>query len=67
MTGSMVRIGAADDIAAMEFFVALLQNNVLYRQRWATHKQLKLATNTLIEQTCRRRRQRGLGKLTPIE
>ena len=68
LTGSMGRVGAAGDNAAMESFFALLQKNVLDRQRWTSREQLKLAIITWIEQTYhRRRRQRGLGKLTPIE
>jgi transposase InsO family protein len=52
----------------MESFFALLQKNVLDRRRWDTRDQLRLAIITWIERTChRRRRQRRLGKLTPIE
>jgi putative transposase len=52
----------------MESFFALLQHNVLDRQRWATRHELRLAIITWIERTYhRRRRQRRLGKLTPIE
>lgn len=59
---------AAADNAAMESFFALLQNNVLNRQSWATRDELRLAIITWIERTYhRRRRQRALGKLTPIE
>jgi putative transposase len=36
MVGSMGRVGAAGDNAAMESFFALLQKNVLDRQSWAT-------------------------------
>jgi len=40
----------------------------LNRQRWATRDQLRLAIVTWIERTYhRRRRQRALGKLTPIQ
>ena len=68
MVGSMGQVGSAGDNAAMESFFALLQKNVLGRQRWATRDQLRLAIVTWIERTYhRRRRQRGLGKLTPIE
>jgi len=64
----MGRVGAAGDNAAMESYFALLQKNVLNRQRWATRDQLRLAIVTWIERTYhRRRRQRALGKLTPIE
>jgi putative transposase len=68
LTGSMGRVGACGDNAAMESFFALLQKNVLDRRRWATREQLRLAIITWIERTYhRRRRQRALGRLTPIE
>jgi transposase InsO family protein len=68
MAGSMGRVGAAGDNAAMESFFGLLQNNVLNRRPWATREQLRTAIVTWIERTYhRRRRQRPLGKLTPIE
>ncbi len=64
----MGRVGGCGDNAAMESFFALLQRNVLDRQRWATRHELRLAILTWIERTYhRRRRQRRLGKLTPIE
>lgn len=68
MVGSMGRVGAAGDNAAAESFFSLLQKNVLDRQRWATRDELRIAIVTWIEATYhRRRKQRGLGKLTPIE
>jgi putative transposase len=68
LLGSMGRVGACADNAAMESFFALLQKNVLNRKRWATRDELRLAIITWIEATYhRKRRQRGLGKLTPIE
>ncbi|PZE34103.1 IS3 family transposase [Curtobacterium sp. MCPF17_031] len=68
LLGSMGRVGACADNAAMESFFALLQKNVLNRKRWATRQELRLAIITWIEATYhRKRRQRGLGKLTPIE
>jgi putative transposase len=68
LIGSMGRVGACGDNAAMESFFALLQKNVLDRQRWQTREQLRLAIVTWIERTYhRRRRQRRLGRLTPIE
>ena len=68
LTGSMGRVGACGDNAAMESFFALLQKNVLDRQRWTSREQLRLAIITWIEKTYhRRRRQRRLGRLTPIE
>ena len=64
----MGRVGAAGDNAAMESFFALLQRNVLDRQRWSTRHELRLDIITWIERTYhRRRRQRRLGKLTPVE
>ncbi|WP_152999540.1 IS3 family transposase, partial [Curtobacterium citreum] len=66
--GAIGRVCAGSDNAAMESFFALLQKNVLNRKRWATRDQLRLAIITWIEATYhRKRRQRGLGKLTPIE
>jgi putative transposase len=68
MVGSMGRVGAAGDNAAMESFFALLQKNVLNRQSWATREELRIAIVTWIERTYhRRRRQDALGRLTPIE
>ena len=68
LVGSMGRVAAAGDNAAMESFFALLQKNVLNRQSWATREQLRIAIVTWIERTYhRRRRQAALGRLTPIE
>ncbi|GAB09452.1 putative transposase [Gordonia araii NBRC 100433] len=68
LTGSMGKVGACGDNAAMESFFALLQRNVLDRQRWATREQLRIAIVTWIERTYhRRRRQVRLGRLTPVE
>jgi len=68
LVGSMGRVGAAGDNAAMESFFALLQKNVLNRRRWATREQLRIAIVVWIERTYhRRRKQASLGRLTPIE
>ena len=68
MVGSMGRVGAAGDNAAMESFFSLLQKNVLDRRSWATREDLRIAIVTWIERTYhRRRRQAALGRLTPIE
>jgi putative transposase len=68
LVGSMGRVGACGDNAAMESCFALLQKNVLDRQAWTSRDQLRLAIVTWIETTYhRRRRQRALGDLTPIE
>ena len=68
MVGSMGRVGAAGDNAAMESFFSLLQKNVLDRRSWATREELRIAIVTWIERTYhRRRRQSALGRLTPIE
>lgn len=68
LVGSMGRVGACGDNAAMESFNALLQNNVLDTRRWKTRAELKSAIVYWIERTYnRRRRQRILGKCTPVE
>jgi putative transposase len=68
LRGSMGRSYGAGDNASMESFFALLQKNVLNTQRWETREELRLAMVTWIETKYnRRRRQRRLGKLTPIE
>ena len=68
LVGSMGRVGACGDNAAMESFFSLLQKNVLDRQRWTSREELRVAIVIWIERTYhRRRRQRGLGRLTPIE
>ena len=52
----------------MESFFLPLQNNVLDRRVWATRQELPLAILAWTEGKYRRkRRQRGLGKLTPVE
>jgi transposase InsO family protein len=68
LRGSMGRVGACADNAAMESFFSLLQKNVLNRQRWDTRQDLRLAIVTWIEKTYhRRRRQDALGRMTPVE
>ena len=68
LIGSMGRVGAAGDNAAMESFFSLLQKNVLNSRPWPTRIELRLAIVTWIEATYhRRRRQRALGRLTPVE
>jgi transposase InsO family protein len=68
MAGSIGRVGAAGDNAAMESFFSLLQKNVLDRRAWTTREELRIAIVTWIERTYhRRRRQAALGRLTPIE
>ena len=68
ITGSMGRVGACADNAAMESFFSLLQKNVLNKKRWQSRQELRLEIVTWIERTYhRRRRQRRLGRLTPIE
>lgn len=68
MVGSMGRVGAAADNAAMESFFALLQKNVLDRHAWTTRQDLRIAIVTWIERDYhRRRRQHRLGRLTPVE
>jgi putative transposase len=68
LTGSMGRVSSAGDNAAMESFYSLLQKNVLNRRRWRTRNELAYEIVYWIEHTYnRRRRQRGLGRLTPVE
>ena len=65
----MGRVAAAGDNAAMESFYSLLQKNVLNRRRrWRTRSELAYEIVVWIEHTYnRRRRQRALGRLTPVE
>jgi putative transposase len=51
-TGSMGRVGACADNAAMESFFSLLPKNVLNRKRWATRQDLRLAIVVWIEREC---------------
>lgn len=68
LVGSMGRSYGAGDNASMESFFSLLQKNVLDTRRWDTREELRLAMVTWIETRYnRRRRQRALGKLTPVE
>jgi putative transposase len=68
LIGSMGRVSSAGDNAAMESFFSLLQNNVLDRRSWTTREELRMAVIAWIERTYnQRRRQRALGKLTPVE
>ena len=68
LTGSIGRVGACGDNAAMESFFALLQKNVLDRRSWSTREELRLAIVSWIQgKYHRKRRQRRLGKLTPVE
>ncbi len=64
----MGRAGACGDNSVMESFFALLQKNVLDRQRWNNREELRLAIITWIERIYhRRRRQRRLGRLTQVD
>ena len=65
----MGRVAAAGNNAAMESFYSLLQKNVLNRRRrWRTRAELRYELVVWIEHTYnRRRRQRALGRLTPVE
>jgi transposase InsO family protein len=52
----------------MESFHSLLQNNVLDSKKWESQEELRIAIVIWIEKTYhRRRRKRGLGKMTPVE
>jgi putative transposase len=64
----MGRVSSAGDNAAMESFYSLLQKNVLNRRHWRTRDELAYEIIYWIEHTYnRQRRQRNLGKLTPVE
>ena len=64
----MGRVAAAGDNSVMESFFAILQKKILNRLPWSTREQLRIAIVTWIERTYhRRRRQRTLCRLTPIE
>jgi putative transposase len=64
----MGRAGAAGDNAAMESFLALLQNNVLDRRTWITREQLPLAILAWIEKKYHRKRgQAALGRLAEFK
>lgn len=67
IVGSMGRVGAAGDNAAMESFFSLLQKNGLDRRTWTTRDEPPIVIVTWTERTYhRRRRQAALGRLTPI-
>ncbi|GAA5228494.1 hypothetical protein GCM10025778_30320 [Paeniglutamicibacter antarcticus] len=51
LQGSMDRVGAYADNAAMESFFSLLQKNVLNDKRWETRAELRLAIVLWIEKT----------------
>ncbi len=67
LTGSMGRVAAAGDNAAMESFFSLLQKNVFdRRRRWRTRAELSYEVIVWIERTYnRRRRQRALRQAHP--
>lgn len=68
IVGSMGRVGAAGDSTAIKSSFSLLQKNALHRRSWDTRDQLRIAIVTWIEHTYhRRRRQKRLHGLTPIE
>jgi putative transposase len=68
LSGSMGRVAAAGDNAAMESFNSLLQKKVLNRQQCKTSDDLRYAIIHWVEHTYnRRRRQRRLGRLTPVD
>lgn len=64
----MGRSYGAGDNASMESSFSLLQKNVLNTRRWDTRDDLRLEMVRWIDTKYnRRRRQRGLGRLTPVE
>lgn len=56
LQGSMGRVGACGDNAAMESFFALVQKNVLDTRRWETREDLRPALVRWIEASYHRRR-----------
>lgn len=54
LAGSMGRVGACADCAAMESFFSLLQKNVLNRRRWPDRETLRLAIVIWIDKTYHR-------------
>lgn len=55
-------------LGVSQSFFSLLQKNVLDTRRWDTREDLRIAIVTWVETKYnRRRRQRALGKLTPVE
>lgn len=68
LVGSMGRVGAAGDNAAMESLFSLLQKNVLDRQWCSSRQQLRLAIIAWLEGKYHRtRKQRRLRKMTPAQ
>lgn len=66
LIGSMGKVGAAGDNAAMKSFFALLQKNALDCKRWRNREELRIAIITWIERAHHRgRRQARLGRLPP--
>jgi len=55
-------------LAALESLWALLQRSALNTRTWRTREELRYGIIRWIEHTYnRRQRQRGLGRLTPVE
>lgn len=68
LVGSTGMVAARADNAAMESLSALVQKNMLDRQRQSMHEQLRPTTASWIEKSYhRRRRQCRLGRLTTVE
>ncbi len=68
LKGSMGGVASSGDNAAMDSFFSFLQRNVLDTRRWTRPEELRLWIAVWFEtKYIRRRRQRGLGKITPVE
>jgi putative transposase len=68
LVGSMDRVSAAGDYAAMESLFSILQKNMLDTQRWQIREDLQLAVLTWIEaKHDRQHRKRSRDKLTSLE
>jgi transposase InsO family protein len=67
MKGSMGRVASSGDNSAMESLFSLLHKNVIDIRRWTSCEELRLSIAVWFETKYIRRRQRALGKITPVE
>lgn len=64
----MLQTGSRQTRSCHEKGTAARKGDVLDRRTWATRQELRIAIVTWIERTYqRRRRQKRLGRLTPVE
>jgi putative transposase len=67
LVGSLGRVGAAGDNAAMEPFFSLLQRKVLDHRGWKTREELRIAVVTWVETLTTAAVAVALGRLTPAK